>query len=139
MMSSSYDKPSRAFRNCVADLRKAFKRRTVFLRCDEGCNCGGEYHALRGFRDVPRSILQKLNPIHFLDHLLGLEARLIQGQLSPEQQRGQQLYESFLWDRRFLNAGICTTCGRGRLEYGPPWDYGTCQQCQYRHTMGHGR
>jgi hypothetical protein len=117
-MSSMPSRPSHCWWSLKEDLKKAWRRKTVHLRCDEGCNCGGEYHALRGFRSLPRSVFYYyFNLLQKLDDALRREHDRVLRQLSLDQQRGQQQYESFLWDRRFASAGICSDCGKSKLQY----------------------
>lgn len=107
------------------DLAKAIKRRTIFLRCDEDCNCGREYNALRYLWVIPYHIIAfRLNPVNWLDKWLCEEHHRCFQQV-PWQL--QQPYESFLWDRQFRHAGICEDCGRGKYSYG--LDTATCNYC----------
>lgn len=121
MMSSMPDRLSHEFSCLVSDLRRGLTQKTLHPICT--CGCKRRCHALRMLWVIPKHIFTyRLNPIHWADTVLIRDHhRTLDGL------KGQVSYESFLWDRQFENAGICTVCGKGRYTYSR--HLALCQNC----------
>lgn len=66
-----YDKPSREFRGLISDIKIGWNQKTIHPICP--CGCNGSWNIFRGFKMVPKSILQRLNPLWRLNNLIRRE------------------------------------------------------------------